>query len=353
MTANEANPVRVRAPGKVNLDLAVGARDDSGYHSLATIFQAVSVFEDVVAYPAETISVSVHGRDAEKVPTDDSNLAIRAAELLADHTDISCGVRLEIHKQIPVAGGMAGGSADAAAALVACDALWQTGLPREELVELAARLGADVPFIVLGHTAVGTGHGDQLTPAMARGQYHWVFAVADSGLATPAVYSRFDEITSPSAEPAVSEAVMTALRAGDAYALGKALNNDLQPAAIELRPRLRSVVDFALDEGALGAIVSGSGPTVAVLTQTPQHQLDLAVALAAAGLCQDVIRATGPVAGTRVVDSFNDPSPGYGRDRSHPAGGEWRNHTGSLRSVEAISDIWTERGALDSHDQTD
>lgn len=295
--------VRVRAPGKVNLSLRVGRREADGYHSLATVFQAVSVYEDVVASPAEGLSLSVTGPQAHLVPTDGSNLALRAARALADHAGIDEGVHLHVHKAVPVAGGMAGGSADAAAALVACDAHWRTGLPRDELHELAASLGSDVPFGLLGHTAVGSGRGDLLTPALCRGEYHWAFAVQDEGLSTPAVYAAFDELHMGGGGHETEVALMQALRAGDPRALGRALHNDLQSAALELAPNLAEPLAVAEDAGALGVVVSGSGPTIAALARSRQHALVIAAAMTAAGVADSVLTAVGPVPGARVVTS--------------------------------------------------
>jgi len=295
--------VRVRAPGKVNLSLAVGALAPDGYHPLATVFQAVSLYEDVTARASNRFELTVAGPFADGVPTDETNLAIRAARLLAEQVGIDDGVHLHVHKGVPVAGGMAGGSADAAAALVACDALWQTGLSRETLADLAARLGSDVPFALLGHTAIGTGRGHLLTPAMTRGEYHWVFAIRTQGLATPAVYAAFDRISGAAAEaePQADLELMQALRAGDSAALGVALRNDLEPAAIELAPELTETLAVAHDAGALGAIVSGSGPTVAALARGAKHALVIAAGLTAAGVADEVLCAVGPVAGARLL----------------------------------------------------
>ena len=295
--------VRVRAPGKVNLSLAVGALAPDGYHPLAAVFQAVSLYEDVTARASDRFELTVAGPFADGVPTDETNLAIRAARLLAEQVGIDDGVHLHVHKGVPVAGGMAGGSADAAAALVACDALWQTGLSRETLADLAARLGSDVPFALLGHTAIGTGRGHLLTPAMTRGEYHWVFAIRTQGLATPAVYAAFDRISGAAAEaePQADLELMQALRAGDPGALGVALRNDLEPAAIELAPELTETLAVAHDAGALGAIVSGSGPTVAALARGAKHALVIAAGLTAAGVADEVLCAVGPVAGARLL----------------------------------------------------
>lgn len=302
--AGVAGPaVRVRAPGKINLSLAVGRRRDDGYHPLATVFQAVSLFEDVVATPAPDVRVEVTGPQAHLVPTDGSNLAVRAARLLAEATGVDDGVHLAIHKEVPVAGGMAGGSADAAAALVACDALWGTALPRTELALLAAELGSDVPFALAGGTAVGTGRGHLLSPVLSRGEYHWTVGLAPRGLSTPQVFATFDEILGAGAleEPEVDDALLRALLAGDAEAVGAALSNDLEHAALELAPELAETLTVAQDAGALGVIVSGSGPTVVALARSAGHAAVLGRALLDARVVADVRHAVGPVAGARVL----------------------------------------------------
>ena len=297
--------VTVRSPAKVNLQLSVGGRRPDGYHDLVTVFQAVGLHDEVVARQGVGgVTVTVTGNADGRVPVGPDNLAARAAVALAEATGVDADVALEVRKAIPVAGGMAGGSADAAAALVACDALWGTHLERDELASVAAELGADVPFALMGGTAIGLGTGTQLTPALARGRFHWVFAIAETGLPTAEVYAEHDRLARESVglEPEVSDHLMTALRAGDAIALGRALSNDLQRAAVSLRPRLRMALDIGEEYGALGSIVSGSGPTCAFLARDDEHALDLAVALSAADVCQSVVRADAPVHGARVVD---------------------------------------------------
>ncbi|MBD5786557.1 4-(cytidine 5'-diphospho)-2-C-methyl-D-erythritol kinase [Cellulosimicrobium terreum] len=298
--------VRVRAPGKVNLSLRVGALQDDGYHPLVTIFQAVGLGEEVVAHQVPEgagISLAVSGLQADVVPTDRTNLAWRAAEALAAHAGVAPDVRLQVVKGVPVAGGMAGGSADAAAALVACDALWETGVPRAELQHLASQLGADVAFGLVGHTAVGTGRGHALTPAMVRGEFHWVFAAREEGLSTPAVFRAFDESgTAPASLDLDDDTeLMQALRAGDPVGLGQTLHNDLQEAAISLRPDLQRTIDLAHDAGSLGAIVSGSGPTVAALARSRQHALAIGAHWTAEGACDSVWCTTAPAPGAHVV----------------------------------------------------
>jgi 4-diphosphocytidyl-2-C-methyl-D-erythritol kinase len=296
-------PVRVRVPAKINLHLQVGDLRPDGYHELATVYHAVSLFDEVTARPGDTLTLTMEGEGAGSLSLDESNLVLRAARLLAVHTGRPAHARIHLRKHIPIAGGLAGGSADAAAALVACDALWQTGLSRSELAGLAAALGSDVPFSLVGGTALGTGRGEVLTPVLARGRFHWVVAIADGGLSTPEVYAECDRLRGgiPVPEPRVADALMAALRTGDADALGAALHNDLQEAACSLRPPLLETLETGVQAGALGSLVSGSGPSVVFLARSPEHAIDIAVALSATGTCRSVRRAHGPVAGARVV----------------------------------------------------
>ncbi len=303
------NVVHTRAPGKINVFLKVGALLDDGYHDVAIAYQAVSLYEDVRASRADDFSVAISGTvELSRVPADGSNIAIKAARLLARRTGYRGGVHLEIDKHVPVTGGMGGGSADAAAALLACDALWGTALPREDMLELAAELGADVPFAFTGGTAIGTGRGDQLSPALAKGQFQWVLALADFGLSTPAVYSELDnhrdrhaqDIFPAQVAPSVDANVLQALRAGDPHMLAECLYNDLQAPALHLEPSLAQTLELGEQNGALAGIVSGSGPTVAFLAADLDSALELQIALSAARLT--VVRATGPVHGARIVN---------------------------------------------------
>jgi 4-diphosphocytidyl-2-C-methyl-D-erythritol kinase len=298
--------VTVRAPGKVNLYLRVGDLDDSGYHEIHTVLQAVSLYDELTATSpdvAGTITMSAVGEGAQELPLDARNLVIRAAESLAEKTGETSGAHLAVSKAIPVAAGMAGGSADAAATLVACDALWGTGLTRDELGALAAELGSDVPFSLHGGTALGTGRGEQLSPVLSRGSYLWVFAIADGGLSTPAVYGELDRYRSELPRPRLSLPgdLLSALRQSDVTALGRHLANDLQQPAIRLRPSLARVLETGRELGALGALVSGSGPTCAFLARDEAHQVNLASAVASAGICRAVRVASGPVSGARVL----------------------------------------------------
>ena len=298
--------VTVRVPAKVNLQLSVGPREADGFHNLVTVFQAISIFDDVTVTfspPKSGLSISISGDQRHGVPADDSNLAIKAIALIAKEYDLEIDAHVEIKKLIPVAGGMAGGSADAAAAIVAIDYLYSLGMSREEMTEIAAQLGSDVPFMLSGGTAIGTGHGDQLTAALSRGTYHWVLALSSIGLSTPAIYSECDRLRLESeiVEPQTNELLMQALLAADPKSVGAHLVNDLQAAACSLRPALRLVLDVGQEYGALGALVSGSGPTVAFLVSDEEAGLDLAVALTASGVVGSVARAYGPVAGAKVL----------------------------------------------------
>jgi 4-diphosphocytidyl-2-C-methyl-D-erythritol kinase len=300
--------VTVRAPGKVNLHLAVGALQDTGYHDVRTVLQAVSIHDELVASAPATrgsITLTISGEGSEDLPTDRSNLAVKAAHLLAERANVDQGVHLQIHKDIPVAAGMAGGSADGAGALVACDAYWGTGLTRAEIEELAAELGSDVPFAVMGGTALGVGRGEQLSPVLWRGSYDWVFAVADGGLSTPAVYAELDRYRAelPRPELPSTSGLVTALRQGNVKAVGRALANDLQVPAYRLRPALRDVIAAGEGLGVLGSIVSGSGPTCAFLCSDPDDADRVARGLEAAEVCRRARVATGPAMGARVVDA--------------------------------------------------
>jgi len=300
--------VTVRVPAKVNLQLSVGPRESDGYHQLVTVFQAISIFDDVTIKIGEQgsgVSLTVSGDQTHGVPTDASNLVVKAVELIADKLEIDIDVSIDIKKSIPVAGGMAGGSADAAATIVAIDELYSLDMTREEMHAIAAQLGSDVPFLLSGGTAIGQGRGDQLTAALSRGTYHWVLALSSVGLSTPAVYGECDRLRQglDISEPQISDVLMQALLSADPSQVGKLLVNDLQPAACSLRPALRLILDVGQEYGALGAIVSGSGPTVAFLVSDEEHGLDLAVALSASGVVGSVTRAYGPVHGAKVIES--------------------------------------------------
>lgn len=309
--------VTARAPGKVNVYFRVGELQADGYHEVASLYQAVSLYEDVTATPSDTFSVSFSGPiDTSELACDASNLALKAAQLLAHRTGVTTGVHLDILKNVPIAGGMGGGSADAAATLVACNELWQTQLTKDELVLLGAELGADVPFALHGGTAVGTGRGDELSQALTTGSYHWVFALAETGLSTPEVYRTLDaqrqrikpDIAPHASQPLVDTGVLQAVRLGDAFTLAEAMQNDLQSAAFELAPSLESLIQLGVQAGALAGIVSGSGPTVAFLVENRESASSLLKMLDA--LDVSAVYATGPVSGAKIL---------HGQPSDHPS----------------------------------
>lgn len=299
--------VTATAPGKINVCLRVGPVRDDGYHDVATIFQAVSLVEEVTASESESISVSFTGPiDTSALTVDESNLVLRAARAVAAESGYTGGADIQVIKRVPIAGGMGGGSADAAATLVAVDALWGTNLGMPRLAEIAATLGADVPFALHGGTALGVGRGDVLSPVLAKATFHWVLVLNEVGLSTPDVFRQLDrhraehsiEIETVAVDPAIDPNLLQALRSGDAMALGEYLRNDLQAAALQLMPNLGETLEFGETHGALAGIVSGSGPTVALLAADEVSAARLAASLTADG--RNAISVSAPTLGARV-----------------------------------------------------
>lgn len=295
--------IEIQVPAKVNLQLSVGPKEPDGYHEIVTLFQAVSIYDTLRISASDQIEIKIKGDYANGVPIDKDNLVYKAVELMVEKFGIDKNLFIEIDKSIPVAGGMAGGSADAAATLLGIDGLYGLNLSKDELSEVARDLGSDVPFMLHGGTAVGRGRGDQITPALSRGNYHWVIAVSSTGLSTPAVYAECDRLRTglDIKAPSLNDELLQALLSGDANRVGKSLSNDLQAAACSLRPALRLILDMGQEYGALGGIVSGSGPSVAFLVADEDHSLDLAVALTSSGVVGSVARAQGPVHGAKVM----------------------------------------------------
>jgi 4-diphosphocytidyl-2-C-methyl-D-erythritol kinase len=295
--------VTVRVPAKVNVQLAVGAARADGFHDLANVFLAVGLYDEVTVTEADELRVTCEGPDAGEVPLDRTNLAARAAIALAERYGRTPDVHIHIAKDIPVAGGMAGGSADGAGALVACDALWGTRAGRDELLDICAELGSDVPFSLVGGAALGTGRGEKLTALEVGGTFHWVFAMAERGLSTPAVFREFDRLGEglDIPEPVASQDVLDALAKGDPAALAAAVSNDLQPAALSLFPELADTLDAGRAAGALAALVSGSGPTTAFLARDTESAAKIAEALRTSGACRTVRTASAPAPGATVI----------------------------------------------------
>jgi len=300
-----SGPVKVRVPAKINLHLGVGPARSDGYHELSTVYHAIALHDELTARRGDTLTLTMEGVGTGELALDESNLAIRAARALARQAGVPAHARLHLRKQIPLAAGLAGGSADAAAALVACDALWGTGMTRDDLAAVAAEIGSDVPFLVYGGTALGTGRGETVSPVLVRPtNWHWVIAVADGGLATPAVYAELDRLRALRVAPpplGSTDELLAALRQRDPEVLAGALGNDLQFAALSLRPQLSDVLKAGRAAGALAGIVSGSGPTCVFLAYDAAEANMIASSLESAGVCREARTATGPVAGARVV----------------------------------------------------
>ncbi|MFC0528180.1 4-(cytidine 5'-diphospho)-2-C-methyl-D-erythritol kinase [Phytohabitans kaempferiae] len=308
-----SGPVKVRVPAKINLHLGVGPVRPDGYHELSTVYHAISLYDELTARRGDTLTLTMEGEGAGELALDESNLVIRAARALAAHAKVPAHARLHLRKQIPLAAGLAGGSADAAAALVACDALWGLGLSRDELATVAADIGSDVPFLVYGGTALGTGRGEAVSPVLARpSSWHWVVAIADGGLSTTDVYRELDRLRDTgeaarlpghASNPLLGGAdrLLAALRQRDPAVLGAALDNDLQAAALSLRPGLADVLKAGHAAGALAGLVSGSGPTCVFLATDGPHATRIAEDLTAAEVCRSARTAHGPVPGARVI----------------------------------------------------
>lgn len=299
-------PVTVRVPAKINLHLAVGDLRDDGFHDLRTVFQALSLTDEVTVAVGDEAGVEVLGEGADAVPTGADNLAWRAVEALGERVGrdpVKARIRVLISKSIPVAGGMAGGSANAAAALVGLAAMWRLDIGREELSTIAGRLGSDVPFSLHGGTALGSGRGEQLVPVLTRHVFHWVIAFDRLGLSTPDVFGELDRLRRDGRPPRVGEIepVLEALASGNPRQLALLLGNDLQAAAVSLRPTLRRTLRAGVEAGALAGLISGSGPTCVFLCSDAESAVRVAAELAGAGVCRTVRVAHGPVPGARVI----------------------------------------------------
>jgi 4-diphosphocytidyl-2-C-methyl-D-erythritol kinase len=299
----------VRAAAKINLLLGVGAPRPDGFHTLVTVYQAISLYDDVTVTPADGMTVTTDVAsyiDAAQLPEPGLNIVDRAAAVLAEHHGRPVGAQVRVDKSIPIAGGLAGGSADGAAALLALDRLHDLGTCDDDLLTMAAHLGSDVPFALVGGTALGEGHGEQVTPVADEGPWWWVVVPSTEGMSTPAVYRHYDELRPDAPEvPGPPDELVAALASGDPRRLAAALHNDLEQAACDLRPDLARLIAEGVDAGALRGLVSGSGPTCVFLCESADHARSVAGTLAGGGPAGSdqrvVLVAHGPVAGAHVV----------------------------------------------------
>jgi 4-diphosphocytidyl-2-C-methyl-D-erythritol kinase len=266
--------MRVLAPAKINLYLWVGGRRGDGLHEVESVMQSVSLTDFLDITAAEAVSLDVEPRGA--APEDESNLVVKAVRALAVAAGKSTGASIRLTKHIPAAGGLAGGSADAAATLVGLNRLWSLGLSRKALEKIAAGVGSDVPFCVRGGTAVARGAGESLAPLVARAPLWWVIAKPPGSLSTAEVYGRYDELGGPQAAAPDPSEVADALARGDLGRLAGALRNDLEAAAQALMPELSTARAELLGAGALGAVMSGSGPTWCGLAGDENHAKHIA-----------------------------------------------------------------------------
>ncbi len=271
------------APAKINLYLEILGDRPDGYHELVMILQSIDLADkiDLRAIGTDTIRVRC---EHPQVPTDNSNLAYRAAQLMAQQFPDSFaqygGVEITIQKRIPVAAGLAGGSTDAAAVVVGIDLLWQLGLTQSELQELAAQLGSDVPFCVAGGTAIATGRGEQLSPLPSLDSLYVVLGKHRSlSVSTPWAYQTYRQQFGSSyvkdrqsletrAQAVHSGAIVKAIIHEDGVQIGQRLRNDLERIVLPEYPEVSQLRQAFQDSGALGAMMSGSGPTVFGLCQS-------------------------------------------------------------------------------------
>jgi 4-diphosphocytidyl-2-C-methyl-D-erythritol kinase len=305
MTPAMTPSVTVRAAAKVNLHLGVGRPRPDGYHPLATVYQTLSLHDDVTVRTGPEWAVDLvceDDIDRAAFPAGEANIVVQAGRLLVAHHGIERAAEVTVRKSIPIAGGLAGGSADAAAALVALDRLWDLQTSDEDLLTLAGALGSDVPFALVGGTALGGGRGEVVTPMQDEGTRWWLVVPALLGLSTPAVYRHFDELRPDSpTEVSVPDELVAALADPDNRALAAALGNDLQSAAVDLRPELGELIEAGERAGALRGLVSGSGPTCMFLC-TDRGSADRVRASLIDDGHSRVLVALGPVTGTHVVE---------------------------------------------------
>lgn len=320
--------VRASAPAKVNLTLRVGEPSRDGYHPLVTVFEALHLREYVTVRTSKTLGIRIDttahlpGGGIDEATTRamrdlpaDSHLAGRAAKVLqrlamaGPWAATAAGLTITVDKHIPMAGGMAGGSADAAAALVACNELWELGLNPDQLETIGRTLGADVPACLMGGIALGTGRGDHMEllaagdPDPSEAGHHWAIALAHGGLSTSEAFAALDTAGGPQGSWKPLESLTGAERValtGSVQDLAPALVNDLEETALSLRPELADTVEAARRAGALAVHLCGSGPSIAALAADADHARFLVEDLASCESVKAALATSGPAEGARI-----------------------------------------------------
>ena len=270
--------IRLRTHAKINLFLRVLGRRPDGYHEIESIFHGISLADDITVRATEghdvDVDIQVARGPGTGVPKREDNLAYLAAQALIERGVTASGVSIDITKRIPIGAGLGGGSGNAAGVLVALNDLWGARLPTDDLNDLGATVGSDVPYCLTGGTMLVTGRGENLSSLPSPGDLHFVLGISDEPLYTKDVYERLDSLGT---DGEVGSAAMTlALGAGDAAEVAELLHNDLEPAAFSLRPELEELKKVILGAGALGAGLTGSGPTLFGLASDEDHGRDIA-----------------------------------------------------------------------------
>ncbi|KAE8316457.1 4-diphosphocytidyl-2-C-methyl-D-erythritol kinase [Aspergillus transmontanensis] len=287
---NHFTPITLQIPAKLNLYLHAGALRQDGYHDITMVYQAISLYDTMTISPSQDpqeFTMTVSGMDSDRIPADARNLVIKAAKRLADFSGISHqALHFDLVKSIPTEAGLGGGSADAAAALVGCNHIWKTGLDNEQLMDIGAHIGEDVPFFIRGLVGIGTGYHQPVIPVDVDTEsmrtWHWVLGIMPRGLSTKLVFERSDN---------------TPFRHLTPY-----LNNNLQEAAEELDPDIGVALRMGREVGAIVSLMAGSGTTCLFLAGDEEHAERLAGELSDRNIFRKVVRAVGPVEGVRLTN---------------------------------------------------
>ncbi len=251
--------IKLKALGKINLGLDVLGRRPNGYHDVRMVMQTVYLYDQILLEKTDKEGISLE-TNLFYLPVNENNLAYRAAKMLIDEFAIKEGVHISLEKHIPVAAGMAGGSSNAAAVLYGMNRLFQLGLTDQELMERGVKLGADVPYCIMRGTVLAEGIGEELTPLPAMPKCHVLLAKPPISVSTQKVYEKLDaqEVTK---HPDI-DGILLGLQTGDLKKITSSMGNVLENVTITEYPQIERIKDVMKEEGALNAMMSGSGPTV-------------------------------------------------------------------------------------------